>query len=79
VNEYITIRSREDFKKLKGKTDWDRVRAMTDEEIEAAANSDPDAPLNSPERLKGFRPAEPDLKPWAYFLIKIIKNLNKYF
>jgi len=26
------------------RTDWDRVRAMTEEEIEAAALSDPDAP-----------------------------------
>ena len=26
------------------RTDWDRVRAMTEEEIEAAAVSDPDAP-----------------------------------
>lgn len=29
--------------KTKGKTDWDRVRALTDEEIEAAVGRDPDA------------------------------------
>ncbi len=28
----------------RSKTDWDRVRAMTEEEIEAAAKTDPDAP-----------------------------------
>jgi uncharacterized protein (DUF4415 family) len=28
----------------KGKTDWARVDAMTEEEIDAAARSDPDAP-----------------------------------
>lgn len=27
------------------KTDWDKVRALTDDQIEAAARSDPDAPL----------------------------------
>jgi uncharacterized protein (DUF4415 family) len=28
----------------RGSTDWDRVKAMTDEEVEAAAAADPDAP-----------------------------------
>lgn len=28
----------------KGKTDWGRLRRMTDEEVERAARSDPDAP-----------------------------------
>ncbi len=30
--------------RTKGKTDWERVDALTDEEIEAAASADPDAP-----------------------------------
>jgi uncharacterized protein (DUF4415 family) len=30
--------------KLKGKTDWERLRNMTDEEIEKAVAEDPDAP-----------------------------------
>lgn len=34
---------RYDPKKHKSRTDWDRVRRMTDEEIEAAVASDPDA------------------------------------
>ncbi len=33
-------------KRSKGRTDWDRVDRMTDEEIRAAAESDPDAHLD---------------------------------
>jgi uncharacterized protein (DUF4415 family) len=32
------------YRPAASRTDWDRVRAMTDEEVEAAAVSDPDAP-----------------------------------
>ena len=38
--------------RLENQTDWERVDAMTDEEIEAAALSDPDCP---PVKVKGFR------------------------
>lgn len=39
----ITRISADDVHKLgPGKTDWKRIRNMTDEEIEAAARSDPD-------------------------------------
>ncbi len=34
-----------------GRTDWQRVRAMTDDEVEAAALSDPDAQPMSAEQL----------------------------
>ena len=37
-----------------GKTDWARVDAMSDEEVEQAALSDPDAQSTSPETLKKF-------------------------
>jgi putative transcriptional regulator len=43
--------------KPKGKTDWERVRRMTEEEIEAAARSDPDAqPLTDEELAQFYRP-----------------------
>ncbi|KTD09350.1 helix-turn-helix domain-containing protein [Legionella jamestowniensis] len=47
--------------KSKGKTNWDRVKKMTNEEIEKAANSDPDAPLYSKEKLRsmGFKRVNP--------------------
>jgi uncharacterized protein (DUF4415 family) len=46
----------------RGKTDWARVRAMTDEEIEAAARSDPDAQLTDAEFWKGAKLVMPDRK-----------------
>ena len=40
------------MKKLKSKTDWRRVDAMTDEEIARAVESDPDARLLNEEDFK---------------------------
>jgi hypothetical protein len=37
---------------LEDKTDWNRLRAMTDEEVTAEAMSDPDAQPMTPERLR---------------------------
>jgi len=42
--ENITTVDWEDIDKLKGQTDWERVRNLTDEEIEQAIADDPDAP-----------------------------------
>ncbi len=39
----------------RGDTDWDRVNAMTDEEVLAAALADPDAQPLSPEQLARMR------------------------
>jgi putative transcriptional regulator len=41
------------------KTDWARFDAMTDEEVEAAARSDPDNPPLTPEQLKRMRRISP--------------------
>src|SRR5262245_3802362 len=38
-----------------GDTDWERLRAMTDEEVMAAALSDPDAQPLTPEQLARMR------------------------
>ena len=40
----------------KGKTDWEQVDTMTEEEIHAAALSDPDAQPATPEELDEFKP-----------------------
>jgi putative transcriptional regulator len=40
---------------LQDKTDWNRLRNMTEEEIEAAAASDADNPASSKEELKRFK------------------------
>jgi putative transcriptional regulator len=37
---------------LTEKTDWKRLRAMTDEEVTAAATADPDARPKTPEQLQ---------------------------
>lgn len=39
----------------KGQTDWDRLRALTDEDINATALSDPDCPPLTEEQLSRFR------------------------
>jgi len=44
-----------------GRTDWDRVRAMTDEEVTRAALSDPDAQPLTEEQLRRMRRV-PDVK-----------------
>lgn len=45
----------EELKKLKSKTDYDRLKNMTDEEIEKAAKEDPDSALPTDEELKKFK------------------------
>lgn len=47
MNEKLTTKSTkvtiEEICAYQGKTDWEALRAMTEEEIEQAASSDPDA------------------------------------
>lgn len=43
----------------RGETDWARVNAMTDDEVLAAALSDPDAPPLDPETLSKMRRISP--------------------
>ncbi|MGH2617929.1 MAG: helix-turn-helix domain-containing protein [Thermomicrobiales bacterium] len=42
---------------IEDRTDWARLEAMTEEEIEANALSDPDNPPLTPEELARMRPA----------------------
>jgi len=42
-------------KPFEDKTDWNRLRAMTDEEVTAAAMADPDARPMTPEQLRTAR------------------------
>ena len=48
----------------KGKTDWIEVDGRTEEEIHAAALSDPDAQPVTPEELEEFKPVA-DAKPYS--------------
>jgi len=54
--------SAEDAKKLKGKTDWNEVDSLSDEEIEKAAKDDPDSALPIDEELKEFKHKNPKKK-----------------
>ncbi len=47
--------TKEEIEKMKDLTDYERVRNMTEEEIEKNAESDPDVPLQSEEDLKRFK------------------------
>lgn len=48
--------------KFKGKTDWDKIKSLTEEDIETAASSDPDAPLLTKEELTEFKRVYPDIE-----------------
>jgi len=52
----------EDLKKLNRKTDYERLKNMTDEEIEKAAKEDPDSALPTDEELKKFKRVHPNEK-----------------
>lgn len=56
--------------KFKGKTDWDKVKSLTEKDIERAASSDPDAPLLTKEELTGFKRANSGIE----FDVKFIRN-----
>ena len=51
--------TQEELAKMKGRTNEQRLKNMTEEEIETAARSDPDNPPLTDEELKQFkRPSE---------------------
>lgn len=52
----------EELQKLKSRTDYERLKNMTDEEIEQAAKDDPDSALPSEEELKKFKKVNPNEK-----------------
>jgi len=55
----IEKHTRDELKKLKDRSDIERLKNMTDEEIEEAAKSDPDNPPLTDKQLKKFkRPSE---------------------
>jgi putative transcriptional regulator len=57
-----TIETLEDLKNIPNRgTDWEALRAMTDEEVERRALDDPDAQLMKPDELSRMRRI-PDVK-----------------
>ncbi|MGH7814002.1 MAG: BrnA antitoxin family protein [Candidatus Binataceae bacterium] len=63
MKEKIIVVSEDELRTLRGETDWARVDALTDEEIEEAARSDPDAaPIADAEWFKNARLVMPERK-----------------
>lgn len=54
--------SLDQLRATRGETDWKRVDALTDDEVERAAAEDPDAPMLSPEDWANARVVWPQGK-----------------
>jgi uncharacterized protein (DUF4415 family) len=52
-------RSLAEIRQMESRTDWERLRQMTDDEIETAAREDPDSPLLDDEWLRAARLVAP--------------------
>jgi hypothetical protein len=52
-------RSLRAIRQMESRTDWERLRQMTDDEIEAAAREDPGSPLLDDEWLRAARLVAP--------------------
>lgn len=57
-----TIIEREKNAPVNGKTDYERLKNMTEQEIEENAKNDPDNPLQTDEDLKKFKRVNPKNK-----------------
>ncbi|PNW65301.1 UNVERIFIED_CONTAM: hypothetical protein BEN50_03905 [Euhalothece sp. KZN 001] len=71
----ITRVSWEEWGKMKGNTDWERLRNMTEEEIERNALDDPDALPYTEEELEQFEPV-PFPPPEEWLRSKSVKALE---
>jgi len=75
--ERITRVSRKQIGRMEDKTDWARVDAMTDEDIERAAADDPDAPLWTEEDFANARVVWPQGK--APVTLRLDKDILHWF
>jgi uncharacterized protein (DUF4415 family) len=62
-----------------GETDWDRLRNMTEEEIEAAAASDPDNPPTDEEFWRDARTIYPGSPRYEVIRLHIDLDLLEWF
>jgi hypothetical protein len=62
MKERIVRRTKEEIKKLKGKTDHVYVGNTSDKEIERQVENDPDSYIPTEEELKKFKPVHEDGK-----------------
>ena len=61
------------------RTDWERVRNMTEEEIEAAAASDPDNPPLEEGFMREGRTVRPDSPRWDVIRLHIDVDILDWF
>lgn len=50
--------TKEELEKMQDKTDYERLKNMTEKEARENAKSDPDAPLQAESDLEKFKPAK---------------------
>ncbi|MGN0921710.1 MAG: hypothetical protein ACI4NJ_08335 [Cellvibrio sp.] len=60
MKERIVRRTKEELKKIKGKTDHVYVGNTSDKEIERQVENDPDSYIPTEEELKRFKPVKRD-------------------
>jgi hypothetical protein len=58
MKEKIVRHSKDDIKKMKGKTSFKKVSETSDKDIEDQVKKDPDLVLPSEEELKEFKPTK---------------------
>jgi uncharacterized protein (DUF4415 family) len=63
----------------RGKTDWERLRNMTEEEIEAAAASDPDNPPTDEEFWREARTTFPDSPRYEVIPLHLDVDVLEWF
>jgi len=78
VSVRSTKRARSD-RPVRGRTDWERLRDMTEEEIEAAARSDPDNPPTDREFWRDARTMYPDSPRYEAIRLHIDVDLLEWF
>jgi uncharacterized protein (DUF4415 family) len=75
--QHITRRTLAD--RRRGSTDWDRLRAMTEEEIEANAAADPDNPAWTDAELQAADLVLPSEEPKVPVSIRLDSEVLDYF
>jgi len=61
------------------RTDWERLRAMSDEEVEANALSDPDNPPATPEQLAGAAVVTPEDREQVPVSLRLDPDVIDFF
>ena len=75
--EHIVRRTRESLRK--GRTDWQRIDAMPEEEVEANALSDPDNPSWNAEELRNASLVMPGERGKTPISIRLDEEVLDYF